>query len=49
MSPVDSYCVHIWELTGNMCLIKVKSKGRFLYNAVSRPQDCSKRIYTLLP
>ena len=27
----------------------VKSKGKFSYSAVSHPQDCSKRFYTLLP
>ena len=26
-----------------------EKKGKFLYSAVSGPQDCSKRFYTLLP
>ena len=34
------------------CLVKKNThqhKGKFLYSAVSNPQDCSKRFYTLLP
>ena len=28
---------------------KENRKGKFVYSAVSNPQDCSKRFYTLLP